>query len=107
VYDPLAEREAKVVVADVDGDGGRQTVDMAGAKGGDFAFRRCDVTKSGDLDFAFDWAVEHFGQLDIAFNNAGISGEGPFAGEPGNWARIIDIDLTAVVDATRLAVPKR
>lgn len=29
-----------------------------------------------------------------------------FADEPGHWARIIDIDLTAVIDATRLAVRK-
>src|SRR5215218_9905116 len=102
----LAERGAKVVVADVDEDGGRQTVEMAGAKGGSAAFRRCDVTKTEDLGSAFDWAVEHFGHVDIAFNNAGISGEDLFADEPGHWARIIDIDLTAVIDATRLAVRK-
>jgi 15-hydroxyprostaglandin dehydrogenase (NAD) len=79
---------------------------MAGAKGGSAAFRRCDVTKTEDLGSALDWAVEHFGQFDIAFNNAGISGEDLFADEPGHWARIIDIDLTAVIDATRLAVRK-
>ena len=102
----LAERGAKVVVADVDEDGGRQTVKMAGTKGGSATFRRCDVTKTEDLGSALDWAVEHFGQFDIAFNNAGISGEDLFADEPGHWARIIDIDLTAVIDATRLAVRK-
>lgn len=102
----LAEREAKVVVADVDEDGGRQTVDMAGAKGGNAAFRRCDVTKTRDLDSAFDWAVECFGHFDIVFNNAGISGEDLFADESDHWARIIDTDLTAVIDATGLAVRK-
>src|SRR5918995_6097305 len=102
----LAERKAKVVVADVDEDGGRQTVEMAGAKGGTAAFRRCDVTKTEDLDSAFDWAVEHLGRFDIAFNNAGISGEDLFTEEPGYWRRIIDIDLTAVIDATGLAVRK-
>jgi 15-hydroxyprostaglandin dehydrogenase (NAD) len=102
----LTERGAKVVAADVDGVGGRQTVEMADAKGGSVAFCRCDVTKTEDLGSAFDWAVEHLGQFDIAFNNAGISGEELFADEPGQWARIIDIDLTAVIDATRLAVRK-
>jgi 15-hydroxyprostaglandin dehydrogenase (NAD) len=102
----LAERGAKVVVADVDEDSGRQTVEMAGTKGGSAAFRRCDVTKTEDLGSAFDSAVEYFGRFDIAFNNAGISGEDLFADEPGHWARIIDIDLTAVIDATRLAVRK-
>jgi 15-hydroxyprostaglandin dehydrogenase (NAD) len=102
----LAERGAKVVVADVEEDGGRQTVEMAGAKGGSTTFRRCDVTKTEDLSSTFDWAVAYFGRFDIAFNNAGISGEDLFADEPGHWARIIDIDLTAVIDATRLAVRK-
>src|SRR5215208_2658254 len=144
----LAVRGAKVVVADVDEDGGRQTVEMAGAKGGTAAFRRCNVTKTEDLGSALDWAVEHLqrvasilvclqvdvtsanqtrpssrpqmcimrdrscslkpavGRFDIAFNNAGISGEDLFADEPGHWARIIDINLTAVIDATRLAVRK-
>jgi 15-hydroxyprostaglandin dehydrogenase (NAD) len=102
----LAVRGAKVVVADVDEDGGRQTVEMAGAKGGTAAFRRCDVTKTEDLGSALDWAVVHLGRFDIPFNNAGISGEDLFADEPGHWARIIDINLTAVIDATRLAVRK-
>src|SRR5215213_3136845 len=102
----LAVRGAKVVVADVDEDGGRQTVEMAGAKGGAAALRRCDVTKTEDVGSALDWAVEHLGRFDIPFNNAGISGEDLFADEPGHWARIIDINLTAVIDATRLAVRK-
>ena len=63
----LAERGAKVVVADIDEDGGRQAVEMAGAKGGSAAFRRCDVTKTEDLGSTFDWMVEHFGRFDIAF----------------------------------------
>ena len=100
----LAEREAKVIVADVDEDGGRRSVEMACAKGGSAAFCRCDVTKTEDLGSALDWAVEHVGHFDIAFNNAGISGEDLFADESGHWARIIDIDLTAVIDATRLVV---
>ena len=59
----LAERGTKVVVAVVDEDGGRQTVDMAGAKGSSATFRHCDVTKTENLGSAFDWAVEHCGQL--------------------------------------------
>ena len=102
----LIERGARVVVADVDEGGGRRTVEMAGEKGGDAVFCRCDVTKSEDLGSAFDLATERFGRFDIAFNNAGIGGEDLFADDRGDWKRVIDIDLTAVVDATRLAVRK-
>jgi NAD(P)-dependent dehydrogenase (short-subunit alcohol dehydrogenase family) len=62
----LAERGAKVVVADVDEEGGLQTVEMAGAKGGSAAFCRCDVTKIEDLDSAFDWAGGQFRRPDRA-----------------------------------------
>jgi 15-hydroxyprostaglandin dehydrogenase (NAD) len=48
--------------------------------------------------------VDHFGRPHIVFNNAGISGEDLFADDPGDWARVIDVDLTAVIDATRIAV---
>jgi 15-hydroxyprostaglandin dehydrogenase (NAD) len=38
---------------------------------------------------------------------SGIGGEGDlFADDPGDWAQVIDIDLTAVIDATRIAVRK-
>lgn len=100
----LIERGAKVIVADVDEAGGRETVDLAGAKGGIAVFRHCDVTKTEDLASACACAVEHFGRFDIAFNNAGIGGEDLFADDPGDWAKVVDIDLTAVIDATRIAV---
>jgi NAD(P)-dependent dehydrogenase (short-subunit alcohol dehydrogenase family) len=54
-------------------------------------------SKSEDLDSTFDWAFEQFGRFDIAFNNAGISGEDLFADESGDCARIIAFDLIAVV----------
>jgi 15-hydroxyprostaglandin dehydrogenase (NAD) len=100
----LARRGAKVVVADLDEEGGRHTADLASKKGGVSVFRRCDVSKTGDLASAFALAAKHFGRLDIAFNNAGIGGENLFADDPGDWRRIVDIDLVAVIDATRLAV---
>ncbi len=100
----LVARGAQVVVADRDDEGGRQTVALATEVGGVAVFRRCDVTRTEDLAAVFETAVARFGRLDIAFNNAGISGEDLFADDPGDWARLIAIDLTAVIDATRLAV---
>ncbi len=100
----LVERGARVVVADLDEDGGRRTVETASEEGGVALFRRCDVTKTEDLCSAFGLAVDRFGRLDIAFNNAGIGGEDLFADDPGDWKLVVDIDLTAVIDATRFAV---
>jgi NAD(P)-dependent dehydrogenase (short-subunit alcohol dehydrogenase family) len=100
----LVQRGADVIVADLDEAGGRQTVDMAAAGPGLAIFRHCDVTQTEDLAGAFACAVEHFGRFDIAFNNAGIGGEDLFADDPGDWAKVVEIDLVAVIDATRIAV---
>lgn len=100
----LAKAGARVIVADIDDAGGRKTVDIVGARGGIAVFRHCDVTQTEDLAGAFASAVEHFGSLDVAFNNAGIGGEDLFSDEMQAWTRVIDINLTAVIDATRIAV---
>jgi len=100
----LVDHGAKVIVADRDETGGKATVALVEAKGGAALFRHCDVTRTEDLASAFASAVEHFGRFDIAFNNAGIGGEDLFADDPGDWAKVVEIDLTAVIDATRIAV---
>ncbi|MCC7089492.1 MAG: SDR family NAD(P)-dependent oxidoreductase [Chloroflexi bacterium] len=100
----LVRRGARVIVADIDEASGRQTVDLAGAAGGIAVFRRCDVTHPEDLAGAFASAAEHFGGFDIAFNNAGIGGDDLFNDETAQWTRMVDINLTAVIDATRIAV---
>ena len=100
----LARAGARVIVADIDRNGGNETVDLVGADGGIAIFRHCDVTQTEDLAGAFASAVEHFGTLDIAFNNAGIGGEELFTDTMQLWTRVVDINLTAVIDATRIAV---
>jgi len=100
----LVKRGARVIVADISEAGGNETVDLVGKLGGIAIYRHCDVTHSEDIAGAFASAVEHFGSFDIAFNNAGIGGEDLFEDEIGAWTKIVDINLTAVIDATRIAV---
>ncbi len=92
----LAKAGAKVIVADIDDAGGKLTVDTIGAAGGIAIFRHCDVTQTEDLAGAMASAVEHFGSLDIVFNNAGIGGEDLFVEEMQAWTKVVDINLTAV-----------
>jgi NAD(P)-dependent dehydrogenase (short-subunit alcohol dehydrogenase family) len=100
----LANAGARVIVADLDAEGAAKTVDSIGYRRGIAVFKRCDVTRTEDLAGAMAAAIEHFGRLDIVCNNAGIGGEDLFEDETGDWRRIVDIDLTAVIDATRIAV---
>lgn len=100
----LAGKGASVVFADLDEEGAEETIGRAGVVDR-VVFRACDVTNGDDLAAAVDSAVGVFGRLDIVANIAGIGDGGDlFADDPGDWRRVVDIDLTAVVDATRLAV---
>lgn len=61
------------------------------------------------LAHAFDTHMESFGELHICLNNAGIGERQFFLQDQSNdgtgqWRRVLDVDLTAVVDGTRLAV---
>ena len=101
----LARAGARVIVADVDDRGGAETVDLVGRAGGIAVFRHCEVTRTEDLAGAFACALDHFGRFDIAFNNAGIGERQPlFEDESGEFQRVVEVDLIAVIDATRVAV---
>jgi NAD(P)-dependent dehydrogenase (short-subunit alcohol dehydrogenase family) len=63
----LADRGARVVVADIDERG----ADVAAAADG--LFTRCDVREPADSEAAVAAAVSAFGGLDVAFLNAGVS----------------------------------
>jgi len=70
----LAERGAKLVIGDIKADAVQQVADAIRASGGQAVAVTCDVTREADCRAMVDAAVENFGQLDIAVNNAGIAG---------------------------------
>jgi NAD(P)-dependent dehydrogenase (short-subunit alcohol dehydrogenase family) len=70
----FAREGAKVVVADVVVEGGEETVRLINAAGGEAIFVKTDVAQSADVEAMVKKAVETYGRLDCAFNNAGIEG---------------------------------
>ncbi len=71
----FAQKGAKVVVSDVNEEGGKATVERIIAAGGEAVFQRCNVADEQDVIALVKAAVDTYGRLDIAFNNAGIEGE--------------------------------
>jgi NAD(P)-dependent dehydrogenase (short-subunit alcohol dehydrogenase family) len=71
----FAREGAKVVVADMVEEGGHETVKLIKSAGGEAVFARCDVARAADAEALVATAVKHFGRLDCAYNNAGISGK--------------------------------
>lgn len=68
----LAAEGARIVVADVAADGGERTAAMVRDSGGDCVFVRTDVTSAAQVEAMVARAVDEYGRLDCAFNNAGV-----------------------------------
>ena len=94
----FARRGARVVVADVDVELGRDTVARIEDGGGRGSFVRTDVSDAADVRAMVAHAVDTFGGLDYALNNAGIAAPlAPLAEYPDDgWDRTLAVMLTGV-----------
>jgi len=94
----FAREGAKLVLADVVEEGGNRTLKMVQDLGAEAIFVTCDVSKWSDVEGAVNKAVQTYGRIDCAFNNAGIESKGGNTHECTleNWDRVMAIDLTGV-----------
>lgn len=98
---------ASVVVADIDEEGGRETVERIQDAGGEATFVRTDVTEPAQTEAMVEAALDEFGSLDIAFNNAGIEGESAPIVEQDHetWERVIAVNLGGVWNSMKSELP--
>lgn len=102
----MAKEGAKVVVADVLDDRGRETVAAMNAAGARAEYAHLDVTKEEDWTAAVNLAVGKFGKLDILVNNAGVFiGKGIEDISLDEWNKLVAVNMTGVFLGTRLAAP--
>lgn len=103
----FAREGANVMVCDVLDDLGKETVAAINAAGGRAAYCTLDVTNPEHHARALIEIESTFGGLDIACNNAGISGEFRKTTDhtPETWQKVIDINLTGVFLGVRLQLP--
>jgi NAD(P)-dependent dehydrogenase (short-subunit alcohol dehydrogenase family) len=92
----FAQEGAKVVLTGRRAAQGKAVAAEIEAAGGDALFIQADLTEIGGIPAIIDKAVERYGRLDCAFNNAGATGIGPLEtlDEP-LWDTIIDTNLKA------------
>jgi NAD(P)-dependent dehydrogenase (short-subunit alcohol dehydrogenase family) len=105
----FARERAKLVIADMNEDGGHQTVHMITAKGGEAIFVRTDVSQAVEVQALISTAVETYGRLDCAHNNAGISGgvRALTAEYPEErWHQVIAVNLTGVWLCMKYEIPQ-
>ena len=103
----LARNGARVLLADVDLDGAKEVLARIEKDGGTARVCKCDVSEPTDVERAVADAVDTWGQLDIAVNNAGIGGEQqPLGAYPlESWDKVIAINLSGVFYGLRYQIP--
>ena len=94
----FAREGARVVVVDAVAEGAKETVELIRGEGGEAISVQADVTDEGAVRSAIARAVERYGRLDSAFNNAGISDLPAPLHELSleAWNRMIAVNLTGV-----------
>jgi len=104
----FAQRGANTVVADIDADNGKETVERIKKAGVESIFIKTDVSLSNDVKALIDNTIAKYGRLDFAFNNAGIHGEFiptvDFTEE--EWDRMININLKSVWLCMKYEIPQ-
>jgi NAD(P)-dependent dehydrogenase (short-subunit alcohol dehydrogenase family) len=98
---------ARVVVSDVDERGGQTTVQNIRDAGGEATFVRCDVSEAAQCEALVAAALEAYGRLDFACNNAGIGGEPNKTADYSleGWRQVIDINLNGVFYCMKYEIP--
>jgi NAD(P)-dependent dehydrogenase (short-subunit alcohol dehydrogenase family) len=94
----FAREGAKVVVADIDPAGGRETVGLITSSGGDATFVQADISQPAEVKAMVDAAITVFGGLDCAINNAVYSiNRHPLADiDEDAWNRALAVNFTGV-----------
>lgn len=103
----LAGAGASVMIMDLDEKGLLETAGLIERKGGSVAVSVGNVARRVDVDGAVKAAVERFGGLHVAHNNAGIVGAGAaFVGYPEEeFRRVQDVNLMGVFNCMQAQLP--
>lgn len=102
IAERFAREGARVVVADIDGDGAQSTVDVIRADDGEAAPAVVDVTDEGQVREMVDTAEQTFGSIDVLINNVAISDRaGLLDLSVDDWDRVLAVNLRGTFLCTR------
>jgi NAD(P)-dependent dehydrogenase (short-subunit alcohol dehydrogenase family) len=104
----LAGLGAKVVITDINLDAATRVAEEIKTQGGEATPLKADTSTAADSERSVAFAVETYGKLNYAVNNAGIGGNNAPVGELGidDWDRVIGINLSGVAYGLRYQIPE-
>ena len=102
----FAQKGAKVVL--VDWLENSETIETITAFGGEALFIKCDVSQPSEVQKMIQKAISTYGQLDYAFNNAGIEGTSATVTEctEENWDKTISVNLKGIWACMKYEIPE-
>jgi len=103
----FADHGAKVLLADVDVERGQAVAAQIREAGGEASFVKTDVSNAAEVKAMVATAIERYGRLDLAHNNAGIVGGGATVVDmpEETWGRAIAVMLTGVFLCLKYEIP--
>ncbi|MCW5900766.1 MAG: SDR family oxidoreductase [Flavobacteriales bacterium] len=103
----LAREGAKVVLSDIVGEDADRVLKVVQERGGEGTVVRTDVSRAMDNEHQVKIALQAYGRLDIAVNNAGIGGPPALTGEYplDGWEQVINTNLNGVFYGMRYQIP--
>lgn len=90
-----AKHDARLVIGDIDAAGVADTARLIEAAGGKVVHGICDISREDDVIRLVDLAIDNFGSLDGAVNNAGIGNHAKRIDELSldEWREVIDVNV--------------
>ena len=104
----FAQKGAKVVIADIDVRRGEETLRLVREAGGDAIFVKTDVSSETEVAAMVNKAIETYGRLDCAFNNAGIHKDfiSTLDFTSADWEEVINVNLKSVWLCMKYEIPQ-
>lgn len=101
-----ADREMKLVLADIDEKDLGSAVSYLKEKGADVTGVHCDVTLDAEVGKMVDVAMDTYGSIDFLVNNAGVAISGPVWELPiQDWDWIVGANLMSQIYAMKRVIP--
>lgn len=102
----FAVEGGRVAVCDVNPDAAAETVELIKAAGGEALALVADVSVATEVEAMVLKTVEHFGRLDCAFNNAGITHPDDAAWDESVFRTILDTNLVSQMLCMKHQIPQ-
>lgn len=105
----FAREGAKVAAVDLNPEGLEETVRLAAEQGENIRAITCNITREAEVAKAVAETAEHFGRLDVLYNNAGIMMEQDHSvvdTEEAVWDKTLAVNVKGIYLACKYAIPE-